>query len=332
MTLILNRYAITFRADIVTTLMDNIRQGESSCVVGLAGAGKSNLATFLAQPEVMLHYRPHEVDRLHVIRIACRPGNQPKNELYEAMLFPVLVLATHLDPTVESTRDPSVPPFFSLREAVRTVCQVHGHRLIFVFDEFESLIQYQPAGVFEDLRTLRDDQRTYEGVTYITITHHLPHRVPGNTSFAGGGFFELIRNHIYPLGPYRPPDASAMIDELVKRQDLPGIDDTDRQRIIYFSGGHGDLLKALFYELMPLFHVPGPRLLALAKTSPAIRASCQHIWEHLHDNEQRALQLLDADQPVPAPWLDFLAHRGLLTQLSPPTIFSPLFREYVRLL
>ncbi len=56
MTLILDRYPIDYRREVVENVFATTASGYSMCLVGLAGSGKSNLVTFTRQPEVVRHY------------------------------------------------------------------------------------------------------------------------------------------------------------------------------------------------------------------------------------------------------------------------------------
>jgi hypothetical protein len=329
MTLILDRYQIDYRSEIVSPLMTLIRHGESACIVGLAGVGKSNLLHFLEQPVVRRHYLSPEADRIHFVSIPCWPGNQPKEDLYRAMLLWVWLMATDLNPDMANAPPAGVPPLQMLRSILRTVCYTHGQRVVFMFDEFESLIQYQPLSVFDDLRAIRDDHRATGDVVFVVITHHLPQLAQTQKPFKESKFYEMIRDHIIPLGPYQDRDAEGMIDAMLNKVEGATLDPADRGRLIRFSGGHSGLLRALFTETAPDFRVTGPRVSQLVASSERLRASCEHLWTHLHREEQDALRALLRHEFVDPNLLDFLCRRGLVVQAATPAIFSPLFQMYV---
>ena len=325
MALILDRYPIDFRSEIVHPIMAEIQHSGSVSIVGLAGAGKSNLVHFMGQPEVLAHYLPHsEATRTHVLSVQCRPGTQPKEELFGKMLS-ALLQAFELapeTPLAEST-------FNQLRSTLASLCGRRGQRLVFVFDEFESLISAQGADFFEDLRELRDEHRTSGNLLYVVITHRMPQRIPGSPSFEESKFFEILRNNIFPLGPYRKVDARGMLHVLLQRQGVQAISPAASDRLIAFSGGHAGLLRAVVEELSPNFERSAPRLLTLVSESQRIRHAGEHIWTHLHIQEQRALSSLVFGQAIPPAMQQFLFKRGLLDEADSSSLSSLLLREYI---
>ena len=50
------------------------------------------------------------------------------------------------------------------------------------------------AGVFEELRNVRDEVHTTNPFAYVTLTHRLPHRAVGNQRFEKGnvGVFPIV--------------------------------------------------------------------------------------------------------------------------------------------
>lgn len=331
MNLILDRYSIEYRSEIVSQLMTLIQQGHSSCVIGLAGVGKSNLVHFMEQPEVKQHYLPEfEASRTHVLPVMCLPGSQPKHELFEAMLVAAWGICNQLNISIDYAPPPGTSSFHVLRNTLRTLCQTHDQRIVYVFDEFESLIRYQSQDLFDSLRALRDDVRATRNIVYITITHRFPHLVNGNHSFGQGKLYEILRNHYCPLGPYRDSDTESMLDSLMKQMNPIEMMPEDRTRLIIFSGGHSSLLKAIFSEIYPELNEPPPKLLRLVRSSAQVRDTCERVWTHLHTEEQAALRSISVKKQVDSRIEDFLRSRGLINDDDPPRFFSPLFEEFIR--
>lgn len=329
MDLLLGRYPIDYRSEVLSAIMPLLRQGDCVCLVGLAGVGKSNLVHFLRQPEVKVHYWPaEEADKTHILALSCGPGSQPADEIFEDMLMQALLVVNKLEGHAYAPQI-SAAPWHVLREVLNHLCQHHGQRVVFLFDEFESLIGHQMAEFFERLRSLRDDHRATGRLVYLTITHRLPHRTPNPNGFGASKFFELLRNGIYPLPPYRERDASVMLDVLLQRRDPVPISDQDRARLIAFSGGHSDLLKAIFYEIYPTLNASAHLLLKLTENSTGVRSSCEHIWSHLHPEEQDALRRLVSGGAVDPTMMQFLRYRGLLHANPTASFFSPLFQQFV---
>jgi len=290
--------------------------------------GKSNLVHFMEQPEAKAHYLPaDEAAFTQILHVSCNPGSQPADSLFKDMLAPLFSLASRLEGQAMDT-PVAMSPFHALREVLQVVCQRHQHRVVFILDEFESLISHQPADFFERLRDLRDAHRTTGRVAYVVITHRLPHLAPNNRGFRESKFFELLRNNIYPLPPYRTQDALLMLEVLRQRRNSVSLSEQDRARLIAFSGGHSDLLKAIFFEVYPTPSVSAHQLLKLVESSTGIRSSCEHIWTHLHPEEQEALICLVSGRPIEPAMQQFLHYRGLLQSGASPAFFSPIFQQF----
>ena len=125
MTLIQNRYPIEYRSEIVQPLMAAVCQGESACLVGLAGVGKSNLVHFLEQPEAKKHYLPEGIaDRTHFVSLSCRPGGQPKEEIFGAMLTAVWLVASRQGYDLTRSAPVGSAYYQMLRNVLRDFCDV----------------------------------------------------------------------------------------------------------------------------------------------------------------------------------------------------------------
>ena len=330
MTLIQNRYPIEYRSEIVQPLMTAVCQGESACLVGLAGVGKSNLVHFLEQPEAKNHYLPEGIaGKTHFVSLSCRPGGQPKEEIFGAMLTAVWLVASRQGYDLTRSAPIGSAYYQMLRNILRDFCDVAGQRLVFVLDEFESLIRQQPEGFFDDLRALRDDHRASGHLAFITITHRMPQLVPGRTVFGQTKFFALLRDHIFPLQSYRPRDADDMLSVLLKKTEGLEIASEGRQRLIAVSGGHSGLLRAVFTVVSPDFGASAPTLLRQTGSNERVREVCDQIWIHLHHDEQQALCLVARKQAISSQLTSYLQRRGLLREGASLGFFSPLFGEYV---
>lgn len=327
MSLILDRYPLEYRCEIVEPLLTAVAHGSSLSVIGLAGAGKSNLAKFLAQPPVLRHYLPESLaQEMHVLVIPCRPGTQPSSSFYRALLDELQPIAHQVQYSPPVPRGDATA--YDVRTVVKHLCETARQRIVLVLDEFECLIQHQPLEFFEELRNVRDEVRTTNRFAYVTITHRLPHRVMGNQRFENSKLYELLRDQMYALGPYRTADALAMLHVLAGREDLT-IDGGYLDRIRVAAGGHSGIMYALFQTIKPNFAVSLPRLAQLAADEGPVRQACAKIWLHLHSSERAALRTL-AGGGRPDMWLlDFLYKRGLITSTQTPHFFAPAFAVYV---
>jgi hypothetical protein len=327
---ILGRYPLEYRSEIVGPLMASVQRGDSACVVGMAGTGKSNLAHFLAQAEVKQSYLPaNEASRTHFVPLSCLPGTQLKNSIFEAMNQWAWEVARGLNRELGDNPPTGVAPLEVLRSVLRMTCQGLNQRLVFVFDEFECLIRHQAAGLLSDLRMLRDDHRTSGNVVFIVFTHRLPQLVPGPEPVRASKFFGIIRDHIYPLPPHRESDARAVLDVLLQKDaGALRMPPSARRLLLAFSGGHPSLLVNLHEVLKPEFNMAAfapSKLLDKGR----IRDVCADIWLNLHVEEQKALQALVRGEALSSEMEGFLCRRGLLLRNPSRDLFSPLLREYI---
>jgi hypothetical protein len=327
MDLILERYPLDYRREVVTPFFATAATGTSICLAGLAGAGKSNLVTFLRAPAVVRSRLDESAAaRTHICAMSCREACHAPGRFYAELLHSLRPVAAEMGyplPAPATTGE-----YRTVRDTVRYLCINAGQQIVLVLDEFESLIQHQSLDLFEELRTIRDEVRTPSHFAYVFITHRLPHRIVGNQPFENSSLYRLIRNHIYLFGPYREPDAHNMLHTLLQRHKLAP-DPLTQGRLLSASGCHAGLLAALVEAAKPDFTLSLRQLCARAATPGPVADACAHIWQHLHTSEREALLNIAAGVP-PAPWLqEFLYKRGLLAARQSLEIFSPVFAAFV---
>lgn len=331
MSLILNRYPITYRSEIVGRLMPAIEHGTSMAIVGLAGVGKSNLITFLQQPEVIRYYLPaSQANRTHFLHLHCLPGDQPREQVFGAIAQMLVALALRLQLTPPAL-PASLESLQKLRLMLNLLCVEHNQRIVLVWDEFDALLRGQASDFVEVLRALRDDQRASGNLVYVTVTHVLPQLIRPEASFKTGKFFELVKNQMFPLPTYTRADCESMLDALLRQKNLPldHLNPVVRGNLYAMTGGHSGLLKAIFEALSPNFslsRLDGRRLVA---QNLEVRGVCEKIWRHLHRDEQLALAQVVHGGVLPAIEEEYLVRRGLLVKQSQAQLFSQLFAFHV---
>jgi len=329
--LVLGRYPIEYRQEVVQTLMQKAQRGESACLVGLAGVGKSNLMTFIAQEEVRRRYLGDDWSHTHFLGVVCTTGAHEPDIVFKAMLDAALDLAGEIEPGRSIEPVPGVSLFQALRSVLHFICDTRGQRVVFVLDEFEDAIRHQPADLFDALRTLRDDQRATGRVQFVVITHRLPQLVLSPPPFHSSRLYPILRDNIYPLPPYRASDAEWMLDDLCRKKGGLKLQPAMIRTLLDYSGGHGGLLRALFDDLQPKFDVAKETLLGLAARASKTRTSCEHVWTHLHRDEQAALRKLAAGRIVVPESAAYLHRRGLIARNAPDgEIFAPVFARYIQ--
>jgi hypothetical protein len=162
----------------MTILASWVQSGESGSVIGLAGAGKSNLLGFLCyRPEVLRSYLPDgnppialvwvDLNNLPVggaVDVETNLYRVVLRALYEAraqLSFVERSLAESVETIYRRVED-RTDPFLSqsaLREAL-FLFQDKGTRLVLVLDPFDTFCRTAPICVLDSIRGLRDSFKT----------------------------------------------------------------------------------------------------------------------------------------------------------------------------
>lgn len=325
MSLILDRYPFSYRREIVQLIIDITQEGNSLCLVGLAGVGKSNLVHFLEQPEIRALLKREEAGRTYFFGIPCAKDIGAPEEVYRSLLSSLVALERQIG--VRVAKIPEQTVFDDLRNHLKTLCRERNQRIVFILDEFEQLARNQPPELFEALRILRDDHRTTGNLVYVLLMHRMPQVVAGSQPFVKSRLFEIVREQIHPLGPYSEEDALAMLDALCAKNSMT-ISQANREKLCAFSGGHSGIMRAIFMAIRPHFDIPATKIARLATNDPGVAQACQHLWDHLHPEERFALwELVKGTSPDLA-MKEFLIKRGLLKRGS--GFFSIVFEEFVK--
>ncbi|RME99576.1 MAG: hypothetical protein D6768_14770 [Chloroflexi bacterium] len=248
-----------------------------------------------------------------------------------------------LSAVVQSTRalpEPDAPKvlplddgermFENLKSRIAWVCQQLNHKVMFVLDDFDGVLEYMPLPELEKLNVLRSDGNR-EKLSYLVFTKRLPHILGRNKSLSTNSkFYDLLRPNIYALEPYTPDDAGQMLQHLNDLVPNP-LPKNDLATIYKIAGRHARLLKIVF-ETWVKQPATGLRFEYFAN-HPDIRRECERILEKLHRQEQDVCRLLAAGGELPEEYRDTANHlmrRGVLTSLNPPQWFSPLFAAYLK--
>lgn len=295
-------YPHTYRAREMEILAGWIRAGESGSVVGLAGAGKSNLLGFLChQPQVMAGQYLRDSFKLALVLVDLNnlPGNDLSTfyrvilrSLYEARVrltaieesLPEAVQALYCK--VEDKTDPFLSQS-ALRE-VLLMFREHGARLVLVLDPFDQFCRTVTTQVLDTLRGLRDSFKAI--LSYIVgLRHELAYlRDPSEL----GELYEILDTHLCWLGPMQREDARWIVNQ-VEEGIGRSFDDAQVGRLINLTGGYPALLRAASLWLAEVFPVPtfalwGEALLA----EPSLQNRLQDLWQGLTGEEQAVLSVL----------------------------------------
>jgi hypothetical protein len=336
-----DRYTLTYRAAETRQVMDWIKAGQSGCLIGLRGAGKSNFLRFLLRSDVQQHYlKQDRADFLFILINLLSLTERAEWAVYESILDRLAnqlclsgvegqsveeITSLHWD--VIRSKDPLIGRRV-VERCVNILCQQLAQRLILLFDEFDAAFRTLDPSLFRCLRSIRDAHK--DQISYIVVVaNDLAYLRDALTEVEH--FYRLVNRNVCGLGPYSQADARRMIHHLVSLRSVE-MRERDVTHLIELSGGHAGLLKATLSLLWDTRQRNSlEELVPTLKDEPSIQAECRKVWDSLPEDEQIALCTLENGAKVPPQILCHLQYKGLVredeAQLS---LFSPLFTHFVR--
>lgn len=181
-------YPLTYRRKEVQSILSAVQAGECVSVVGLSGAGKSNLMGFIAHRQDAFSQPNALVD--------C-------NRLREGSLDAVFrVIRNSLGDT-----QPAADEWAALDMLIHRRLVDAGGSFCLLLDRFETLADPSNPGIYSNLRALRDAHK-YQ-LTYVTATRR---PLEPNTELA-----ELFYAHTLWLGPLSEADSRWNIRRYAQR-------------------------------------------------------------------------------------------------------------------
>lgn len=324
-------------------LADWIRVGKTGCVVGLAGAGKSNLLGFLCyRPDCLQQYLPSETTPPLMIPVDL--NNLPAKNLatfYRVILRSFYETRHQFDSFLQqwisnayrenkATRDPFLPQS-ALRELLMRF-QAQQTRVVLVMDRFDKFCQIATPHLADSLRGLRDSFKA--NLSYIMGMRQEVGYL-SNPSILGE-LYELLDTHVCWVGPMSEADARRLIAEETEPV-AQNVEKQAVQKLLSLTGNHPALLKtACHWWLEQEEKKPDKSWLDLLLAEQSCQYRLAEIWAGLSQEEQLALsqvrqfsgkgKLPQTHQAV----LSRLAHKGLLQQTKNQwRLFSELLAAYI---
>lgn len=332
------RYSATYRQAEIKLIVDCAKQGQSLCLMGIAGTGKSNITNFLQSDPYgyKTHYFDEGEQAAHFL-FPVVDGNtwdQTPVGLWRLMVAALTDATQGLEQPATDTKllqlTEEQRAFSELKTRVDWFCQKLDYWVIFVLDDVDKVLSVGPLPMLEQLNALRSSGNRGK-LSYLLFTKRLPHVLGSAHPLRGvSKFYDLFSNHIYALGLYTHDDARQM---LVHLNEVAGKPLTTRElaQIEQLGGGHARLLRLIF-ELWRSNRPAEEGLVATLAQQSDIRDECRRILQGLHEDEQAVVQRLahggaEADDE---PLIDHLVRRGLLSDQETQMWFSPLFAEFLR--
>lgn len=330
------RYQITYRQAEIRLIADCAKQGQSLCLMGVAGTGKSNITNFLQSDpySYKAHYFGEGADRFLFPLVDGNTWDQTPVGLWRLMQTALAEVTRDLEqPTTDSkliqfTEEQRV--FSELKSHVDWFCQKAGYWVIFVLDDVDKILSVGPLNMLEQLNALRSSGNRGK-LSYLLFTKKLPHLLGRNHPLQGvSKFYDLFSSHVYALGLYNHEDARQM---LVHLNELAGKALTTREltQIETLAGGHARLLRLIFEQWRS--NRPGDDdLVATLAQQSDIRDECRRIFQGLHEEEQAVCLRVAHDQyeAEDGAVINHLVQRGLINNSEARVWFSPLFAEFLR--
>ena len=255
-------YPVDYRTREVEYINRAVQAGECVAVVGLSGAGKSNLVGFLAARSPLAAPRSVLVD--------CNRLPDPSAEALYAF-------------TRRSLGDarPATDEFQALESAIDRRLADQPEGLCLLFDRFDSL---SPANtpLFGNLRALRDTFK-YR-LTYVTSTRR---PLDPHTELA-----ELFFANTLWLGPLSESDARWNVARYTQRKGVTW-DEATVGEVLLLSGGYPSLLRAVCEACSDGASLEVRSLC----THPAIKRRVDEFWADLPGEDDLRRSGL-SDQPL----------------------------------
>lgn len=236
-------YPAHYRDQEVQHLLLAVRAGECAAVVGLSGAGKSNLLGFMAA---------RKSDCPALVLVDC-------NRLAQLTLDDFFSLIRRTLGETEKAGD----EYTALEAALRQRLATTSTGLCILFDRFDAIQTALAPAVSGSLRALRDNHK-YR-LTYITAARRPPE--------PSSELAELFYAHTLWLGPLAENDARWSILSYMKRAGLE-LDETAMNKLVEFSRGYPALLRACCQA-----YAAGCVLkLQALRTHPAVQRRVKEFW------------------------------------------------------
>ncbi len=313
---------LEFRRDEVSNIMQRWRAADSCSLVGVGSVGKSNLLQHLADPEVQKAYinitHEHEFKAITIDPNMLGPLPVNGDDVEQVRVWAGYELMMHRLFTAfypfEMLTPPEIREFYgayrNLQDGDNPIYTYiglrylelgldiflrRGIRIVFMFDEFENILDNMPARFFQNLRGLRDANKRY--LSYLTFTRaplsDLVHEM-GLPELEMEPFTELFTDNVIHVGPYNELDARRMVENLMSRNQKH-YDEAAVRFLLWATGRYAGLLRSGFRLLDSIGTIDNSSMmndevLRNLAMKDSIRMECKTLWLSLPAGERRVLK------------------------------------------
>jgi hypothetical protein len=246
-------YPSSYRGREVQYILSAVRAGDCASVIGLSGAGKSNLLGFIA-------HRLSGPDLPEFALVDCNRLASPTAQAFLALVASALA--------VEAA--PAWPGVSEMESILQARLDQYQHGLCLLIDRFDALPPEELASLAGNLRSLRDAFK-------YSLTFVIAARRPLSPV---SELAELFYAHTLWLGPLAPQDARWSAAQYMARLGLDWPEDR-LEKLVDLSGGYPSLLRACCEA-----HAQGAALeVGSLSAHPAVRRRVDEFWRGLPSQE-----------------------------------------------
>jgi DNA-binding winged helix-turn-helix (wHTH) protein len=337
-------FPVTYRQEQVQTILNWLRVGESGVVVGMSGAGKSNLLGFLAsRPDAAYGCLGDSVaDNCLLFLDVNRLPSLTGTAFYRAMLQALHESKNCLpEPFQQQVGDvyrqnidsqDDLILFGALEDMHSLFCHTGGKRVTWLLDRFDEAARSLDVQFLSSLRALRDACKVQ--LCYVVATRYpLPDlRDPNEID----EFYEILASNVCWVGPMVERDARWVASQMAERCHAE-FAEGDVVRILSLTGRLPAFLKIVFTLLAGGVLQAGDKVEAWQERllgRPDIQRQCRQLRNDLTDAQWGALLGVMAGLPLDSieqATLEYIQNVGLVVREEACLrVFSPLFEAFLR--
>jgi hypothetical protein len=336
---------LIYRQEILSKLFGFVRNTDSFHLIGGASMGKSRLWDFLMRNDVQEYYLGDEAQKTWLVRVDL--NRMPVVDNWEFYFFELLLSSivlccisqknvneeimkdlVNIDTDVMQSQNTLIASrFFEL--AVSKLCQIHGIKLCFLFDEFDETYYKMPPEVFALLRAVRDANKYH--LLYGMFLRTSPKIL--RKSNDNESFYALLSGNLIGVGPYTLTDIMNVVQNLEKDWDIK-LTPEKREKIGLASGGHPGIVKALLSLIKdPLIEkkLDTQDWLNWFFKQEIIVEECEKIWNGLEKEEKLTLLAPFQGGIINSSMAQLLMIKGIIQKSdNGGRVFSPFFEYYLK--
>jgi len=329
-------------------VIQRVRDGDCTSIVGVSNTGKSYLLRTLAGQGVQQHLPVEGAGDYVFVYVDFNLMLEATDQgFYELILRCLMESLTRLEDHAgfserlqQAYQTLVAPPSpfqvsLSFSEGLTAVCQGTTKNLVLLFDEFDEPFEQIDGRVFLNLRALKDKYR--RRLTFVTATNRRLSNIRRGRDV--DEFVELFDPFTRFVGPLPRADVDQVI-AWVAAQEGYTFDDEDRSFLYHHADGHLGLLLAICRALGEVtgeqVRDPGQDWLIHRQVREQldsdlnVQGESRKLWDDLTEAQQDALMgVVGAEGNVDERSLRSLRMKGLI-HAKEEMLFSPVFEAFVR--